>query len=453
MGGRRVRCGSWLRGAGVLIGLALLSGCATFSETFHGVESALVAQDYEQALALLEKSPGPDRDRALFLLNKGMLERMRGNFAASNEALESAKQLMEQLYGVSVSEQAASFVINDATRSYAGEEYEQVLVHLYKALNYLQLKDLQAARVEALQVDVKLHEVSAKLPKAHYAEDAFARYLTGMIYEELNEWSDALIAYRKSYEAYQRQQPHTGVAVPEFLKHDLVRLTARQGLNNERDRYQREFGLGKWQSVEERRKQGEVVFILHNGLSPILRERSITLPDPGSGHLVRIALPSFESRPMPVTRFGLSAGSVRTESATVDNVDAIARNHLDAKMPAITARAVARQVVKAQMAKQARENANQNSQNPWAGVFALAVEIGTVVTERADTRSWVTLPHDIKLARLVLPPGTHDVQVELVGEYNQPVATRSFPGVALRAGEKRYFSLHWMPSHLSERRR
>jgi hypothetical protein len=448
-----VRYGSWLRGAGILIGLAWLSGCAIFSENFHGVESALAVQDYDQALALLEKSPGPERDRALFLLNKGMLERMRGNFAASNESLESAKQLMVQLYGVSMSEQTASFVINDATLSYAGEEYEQVLVHLYMALNYLQLKDLQAARVEALQVDIKLREVAAKLPDAHYAEDAFARYLTGMIYEELDEWSDALIAYRKSYEAYQRQQPYTGVAIPEFLKHDLLRLTDRQGLNNERDRYMREFGIEQWQSVEERRKQGEVVFILNNGLSPILRERSITLPDPGSGHLVRIALPSFESRPIPVTRFVLSAGSARTESAMVDNVDSIARNHLDAKMAAITARAVARQVVKAQMAKRARENANQNGQNPWAGVFAIAVEVGAVVTERADTRSWVTLPHDIQFARLMLPPGTYDVQVELVGEYNQPVATRNFPGVELGAGEKRYLSLHWMPSHLSESRR
>jgi hypothetical protein len=443
--------GAALRAA-VVLAPALLVGCATYSETFHDVERNLVAQDYERALAALERAPGPARDRALYLLNKGMLERLRGGFAASNESFEAAKQLMDQLAAVSVSEQATSFVINDATRSYAGEEYEQVLVHLYKALNYLQLKDLPAARVEALQVDVRLREIAEKLPQAHYGEDALARYLTGLIYEELGEWSDALIAYRKSYEAYQRQQPHTRVEVPEFLKHDLLRLADRQGLNNERDRYKREFGIERWQSVEERRALGEVVLVLHNGLAPILRERSLTVPD-GSGHFVRIALPYFESRPAPVARVELGDGAGRASGAVAENIDAIARNHLEAKMAAITARAVARQVVKAQMARQARENAHQNSQNAWAGVFALAVEIGTVVTERADTRSWVLLPYDIQLARLTLPPGRHDVRVELYGEYNQLVATRDFPGIELRAGEKRYLELAWMPTHLPERRR
>ena len=41
---------------------------------------------------------------------------------------------MDALAATSLSETTLTFVINDATQSYVGEEYEQVLLHLYKAL-------------------------------------------------------------------------------------------------------------------------------------------------------------------------------------------------------------------------------------------------------------------------------------------------------------------------------
>jgi len=90
---------------------------------------------------------------------------------------------MERLYAASISENALSFVVNDATVSYAGDDYEQVLVHLYMALNYLELGQRDEARVEALQVDTKLREIGEKIPANKFTEDALSRYLTGMIYE------------------------------------------------------------------------------------------------------------------------------------------------------------------------------------------------------------------------------------------------------------------------------
>jgi len=35
-----------------------------------------------------------------------------------------------------------------------------------------------------------------------------------------------MIAYRKAYEAYQKYQRDFSVAVPDILKHDLVRLAS-----------------------------------------------------------------------------------------------------------------------------------------------------------------------------------------------------------------------------------
>ena len=48
------------------------------------------------------------------------------------------------------------------------------------------------------------------------------------------------------------------------------------------------------------------------------------------------------------------------------------------------------------------------------GLGLLANLLGAV-TERADTRSWLTLPGQVHVLRLHLPPGRHDVKLELLG--------------------------------------
>ena len=432
----------------------LLSGCATYSDSFSVIESQMAEQQFDAALQTLEKQRHPKRDQALTLLNKAMLERMNGDYAASNRAFEAAKARMEELHGVSLREQTLSVMVNDATRSYAGEEFEQVLVHLYMALNYLQLGDLIDARVEALQVDERLREITQRLPENRYTEDALARYLTGMIYEELGERSDAMIAYRKAYEAYRRYQQNYLVAVPDFLKHDLLRLSQQMGLTEEMRQYKKEFRIERWMSADELAEQGELIFLLHNGLAPIRREHAVTIPDPASGHLVRIAVPYYETRPTPMTGARVVAGGAGAQAELAEDINAIAVKDLEARMPAITARAVARAVVKAQMAKAARENARQQNQNnAGAAVAAMAVEIAGLVTERADTRSWLTLPARIHLARLPLPPGTYTVKVNLLGDDGQIVSTQEYANMDIRRGAKTYLSPHWIPSTVTPPRR
>jgi hypothetical protein len=430
--------------------LLALSGCASYSDSFSVIESDMATQRFGAALDTLERQGHPKRDQVLYLLNKAMLERMNGDYAASNRTFEAAKASMDELYGVSIREQALSFAINDATRSYTGETYEQVLVHLYTALNYLQLGDLVDARVEALQVDERLREIAQKIPESRYTEDALARYLTGMIYEEMGERSDAMISYRQAYEAYRRYREKYGVTVPGYLKQDLLRLSQQLGLSQEMRQYQKEFQIEHWMSAEELAQKGELVFILNDGLAPIKREQAANVVDPASGHIVRIALPYFETRFTPVSGARVAAGDVSAPAELAEDISAIAVKDLEARIPAITARAVARAVVKAQMAKAARESARQQNQNnAGAAVAALAVEIAGLVTERADTRSWLTLPSRVYLARVPLPPGTYTVKVDLLGDYGQIVAAQEYANITIRQGAKTYLSPHWIAPNVT----
>lgn len=453
-GSRHKSLHSWLA---ILPLVSVLGGCATYSGSFAVIERNLAAQQYDAALLNIEKDSAATKDRVLYLLNKGMVLRMKRDFAASNVALEAAKAEMDRLYAASVSENALSVMVNDATVSYSGDNYERVLLHLYLALNYLELGQPDSARIEALQIDAKLREFAEKVPDSKYAEDAFTLYLTGMIYEDRGEWSDAMIAYRSAYNIYKKYQTNYAVTMPSMLKIDLLRMARQQGLTGELDKYKKEFGMELPSNKGVAKEQGELVFILNNGLAPIKREKAANGFDAVTASMVRIALPAYESRNNNVVSARISINDRQTTTELMEDIDAIAKKNLDSHMPAIIARSVARVVVKAlanKRARQAATNNNNNNNEAMIGALgALAFQVATVATERADTRSWLTLPANIQLARLSLPPGSYSVKVELLGMDQQVVETQDYPGIVIKKARKTFLTQHWVPKQLSTTRR
>jgi len=421
-------------------GLAALCGCATYSETIRSTEYALAQHKPALALAQLEKLDTPNRDRVLFLMNKGMILRMMGDFTQSTRALEEAKQLIDELAALSIREQATSILVNDAAQSFIGDEFEQVMVNGYLALNYLEQDRLDDARVEALQADVRFRQIAQRAPESPYTDDPFVRYLAGILYEERREWSDAMIAYRKAYEDYRDHAGLFGVSVPESLKHDLIRLADRMGLSEEAGKYREEFGIRETTSTGELQAQGELIFFLHSGLAPLKYERSVTVTNPNTGRLLRLALPAYRSRPRLLDHARITIDDRSALSQAVEDIDRIAEGTLEARMPAITARALARMVAKDVLARNAG-NRGGNAQD----LLGVAVNIANTLTERADTRSWFTLPGQIQLARIALPPGQYTARVDLVGSTGQVFHTEDVR-ITLREGEKTYISRHWVPS-------
>jgi len=70
----------------------------------------------------------------------------------------------------------------------------------------------------------------------------------------------------------------------------------------------------------------------------------------------------------------------------------------------------------------------------------LAANIFGAVTESADTRGWLTLPEHLHLARLSLPPGVHDLRVEIVDHTGVILVTQTISGVEVRAGDWTFLS-------------
>lgn len=279
-----------------------------------------------------------------------------------------------------------------------------------------------------------------------------------------------MIAYRKAYEAYKKYQVNYGTPMPEMLKHDLLRLAQRQGLKDEVAQYSKEFGIELQQDKEQPPGQnGELVFIFNNGLAPIKREKVIAAwappagvvvgkPTPkGSGTppmpvMVKIALPYYESRKDIVKSARISVSDKQADTELMENVDAIARASLDARMPAITARSIARAVAKGAI-QQSVDRAGNNNDAAAQLISSFVVRVASAATERADTRSWLTLPSNIQMARLPLPEGNYDVTVELLGEGDRVIATQVFPQVSIHERHKTYLTQHWVPDYPSTRRR
>ena len=432
------RARGWLAGGLCLGAVLLFSGCASYSQRFDAIEAQLAAGNLSGALQALEKDRGNgQRDEVLYLLNRAMLLRMQGDYRQSNQALEQAKRLIDQLDAVSLREQAASLTVNDTLKSYIGSDVERALLYVYAALNYLQLDMPDKARVEILQLDVLLNLQAGGQGDA-YTEDAFARYLSGLVFEQLGEWSNAMIAYRKSYQNYQKYRKHLGVKPPHSLGLALLRMAEHLGLKEELRQYRKAFAIEQWTPLPVFQTKGEVVLVVGTGLASRKREEAISIFAPEAGVMVRITLPRYETKIQPVSEIRLLTGSETMDAELVEDIDAIAVKTLQEQMPAITARALARAVVKYRAAKEAGER-DQG--------LGLLLNVAGMLSEQADTRSWSTLPQRIYLTRQSLMPGRHDISVQLLGQSGHVLAQKQFTGVAVEAGKKVYLSWRWIPSY------
>ena len=410
----------------VLSGVFVLQGCSHYAEKSQGVRSKLQSGRPDLALREFEKQSHDSSDKVLTHLHKGMLKRMTGAYSSSNKDFEVAKKEMADLYTTSVTQAVGSAVVNDTVRDYAGDRFEQVLLHSYMALNYIALGQIDSARVEMLQADVKMKEWG-ETP----LEDPFVRYLSGIIYEALGEYDQALVSYRKAVKVYKSSINKHGLPVPNQLKHDLLRMLSYEGLRNELRQYEKEFAI-KFNKKSDNKK-GYLIAILDNGLGPVKAQHTIMTWAPAINQRLKVALPTYPGTARATHRARLVVNDKSYDFDTVENIDGMARKALAADMPAITLRALARMVVK--------HKASQEAEKRGGGLWGLAFKIGGLVSEIADTRNWSSLPQEIQLIRIPLDPGTYNARIEMMGRRGV-IDSMNHP-ITVKKGRLTFVSDHW----------
>ena len=467
---------NWLLFPGLL---ALLAGCAGAGDHYLQVEHSLRQGDPERADHIIE-SAEPQygaKSRLLYRMDRGMTLHLAGKYESSNMVLEQADQDVEALYTRRIRTETKAFLINDTELPYEGDPYEQVMINVIKALNYAAGGNWNEALVEARRIDNRLNLLTDRTgAKDGYRDDGFARYLCGVLYEATGDVNNAFIAYRNAYEAYRRAQSWAKTSIPPSLPADLLRTTEALHFTEEHEEYRRAFPKAAWKPMSETQSLAQLVVVSYNGRAPykedlfidlpvsmealnlVLLNRGLNRPRQGrqaraadsalyglSGNVVRVALPRLVPQKTSIAYSEVSLTGTETpftaRTELVDNLTAIAEKTLADRFTAISLKAVARAAVKNALAEGAGYGTraalgSDNNAGPWIGLLVTILgRMFATYTEEADKRSWRTLPDEIHMTRLWVPPGIYQVKVRPVSRSGAVGRQEALRTVTLRQGE------------------
>jgi hypothetical protein len=476
-----------IRSLFALLAFALLAGCGPSVNRYFLIEASLRADDPKGAdaiVAMAEKDYG-SKGRVLYGMDRGMTLQLAGDYQQSNAVLEQAEEELDRLYTRRISTETLAFMTNDTALPYEGDPYEQVLINVLKALNYALLNQWQDALVEARRIDHRLNVLSDRTKEKNaYRDDGFARYLSGILYESTGDVNNAFIAYRKAYETFDATREWSHTAVPSQLREDLLRTAEALHFTQELAEYRSVFPDTRWETSQALQQLAQVVVISYNGRAPRKEDQFLDLPisldalqlvllNRGfsqsnrysnravdtvlyglNGRIVRVALPRLvpQKTHVPVDRVSLIPDNgmrVTLNTELVHNVTALADKALSERMAGITVKALARASTKFALAEGATRGAQQaagKDASPWVGLLVGLLTKGlAVASEEADKRSWQTLPDEIHLARVWVPPGRYQVQNRLMGESYDPLKPEAMRALSLGPGETALFLQRVMP--------
>ncbi len=302
-----------------------LTGCATYGS---GVEKALLSAQqgrYLEAEQSMTTALAPTGvDRLLYHMELAVLKHLQGQYLESNQLLENAEKIAEDLEVTSVSNSLAAFMSNPRNGDYAGADFEKVFINYYKTLNYLALSSeastkngrldaIESARIESRRLGIRLNalnsdkgtyaeqkdedaemfsqllDVFSKLQgnlidhdKLEYRDDAMAHYLTGITYEANREYDNARISYRKaavSYEEGFSEQFGLGSEMTKQAWFDTVRMMRKAGgYNNEWPRLaKKKLTKSLIKNLSDFDDKSQVIVIEHVGMMPQRKEMNVQL--------------------------------------------------------------------------------------------------------------------------------------------------------------------------------
>ena len=434
--------GRWRIGAGLIILILFFSGCASVP-TYKTVENSMRQHRFDQTVLEIEKKKKSygKKNELLYYFDRIWADHLAGNYESSNEFIEKANLLIDELYTKSVSSEAMSFIGNDLNLPFEGENFERVMIHVVGMLNYVSMRKFDEALVEARRADqrMKVYVDKYGADNIKYSEDALARYLSAVLYENSGEYWDAYIDYKKTDQAFDRYQKAYSTPKPEQVGKDLLRLSAGLGETEDHERFEQQFPGLKTQNLKAlNQKYGEVIVFLYEGLAPVKETEYIQVPVRHSDNTVdrfAVAFPRFRVRNAKHAVARLMVGEREDGFELFQDISAIAFQDLQDRIALIRVKAIARATAKYQASRALTKSAKK--ENAGAGLLmGLVTDIYKVASEQADTRSWQILPARIHIARMAVRPGKHNVEILVLrGGNSQKIPLGE---IDVAAGEKKF---------------
>ncbi len=432
----------------------LLSGCATnslfspYPLQAEVIKQKVMAGEFSAAQMLLEKQ-SQGADKILYLMERGRISQIAGNIDASVQDFEQVLDLFEaneaaaKITASGAISKAGAVILNENAMPYRGETYERVFVHSFQALNFLNQRNLEAAAVEVRRANLEqqqaLLEYEDDLNKAEQQDtkainkamilannrnykqkfssltslsskvknsfqNAYTFYISGLIYEINGEYNDAYIDYKKALEIYPDNS---------YLRGDVVRLARHLGMEEDLERIKRRVSEEKMVSLAK--GEGRVIVLYEQGYAPEKQEINLFLDLYGVPN--NMVFPTYVNhkknyRPLVV---GLS-GDRLGETETIVEISAMAAKALEERLPGIIVRQGLRAIAREQWSDRHQDN-----------LFGVLAGLGQLLLNRADLRSWLTLPAEVQILHAVVNGGQQTLMLSN-GLYNDEMSIQVSPG-------------------------
>ena len=422
----------------VLLSMLMIScsGMKSHKTQFTGIDSKLVTRDYSGAISQIESAKGKyykEKEQALYYLDIGMLYHYNKEFRKSNEMLSKAEQAIDELYTKSISRAAVSMLLNDNVLEYSGEDYEDIYLNVFKAMNYLELDLFDDAFVEVRRINEKLslleqkHTKMAdqfnlskdkqkefKAGKNKFHNSALGRYLSMLLYRAEGKMDDARIdldklkdAWRLQSQIYDFKQPNLDNCLK---KTDKVKVNFISFIGR---------GPDKKANTLYIHTEKNLVIIGTTKENPRGKQNLETLdliPWQGvaKGYHFKFQLPFMKERKSNIGKIKIVVdGKVVKELEMIENIEKVAFETYKIKEPIIYLKTITRTVIKGLFAAKRKQEMEKKIDNPLLGFVArLATDVAVDATENADLRISRFFPAKALIGEVELTPGSHNIKIE-----------------------------------------
>ncbi|WP_395948643.1 COG3014 family protein [Aeromonas mytilicola subsp. aquatica] len=429
---------------GLLLAGLLLGGCASrwqdlfvsYSDQMVPLRNQLLLGHAAEALPKVRESTPGDDTYVLDQLEKGRIAWLAGQDAISKQGFAAADSRLawednQARYRLSQGlAQAGSLLTNDQTMAYRTPDYERTMLHHYLALNYLQRGDAEGALVEVRRANqVQERALKARADEVRKAKEeseeseaegemrqlmsrgapeldrligqvkngfqnAYTFYFSGVLYEAAGDLNDAWVDYQRGYQIAPDNQS---------LQDALLRLARLRGSADELKETEKKVDR---KAPPLAKDQGQLVVLFEDGLIPARREIFLPLPistSSGDFRTFTVAVPYYDNRASDTGPLTVSVGKQAGRTSSLVRLESLAAKDLQERLPGMLTRQALRLVAKEQLRRSAAKEGGDVG-NILVGIF-------NTLSERADTRSWLTLPAEASSWQGMVPAG--EVQLQL----------------------------------------
>ncbi|MFT4587690.1 MAG: hypothetical protein ACI9VS_001614 [Candidatus Binatia bacterium] len=417
---------SWKAMIAAVLGLLFNVGCATYTK-----QSADMMAKWEAGNALGaavefgEKAvkSKDNKDSVIWNLEAGAAYRAAGEYETSNRFLDAAADRIdrhEEKANIEVGKEAGALMTNQQNLPYKGKSYDKIMLHTYKAMNYLAMGDIDRARPEIIrayqrQTDA-VDDNKRRIEKAMEAEEESKEKEKIEKARQDAKFAESLDSVTSDLEGFKFYadyvNPFTVYLDALFFLHAGGTGSDLERANKSFDRIVETAGDNRFiqedLQVIQAALQGAspkpcTYVIFETGRAASLDQIRIDIPIIiAKVSYVGAAFPKLKLHPNYTPVLMIRAGGVDYETEIVASMDSMVALDFKNEFPVIVTKTLISTVAKATAAYLVNDAAAQ--QDALVGLFSkIATAAAQAAVNIADTRSWNTLPKEFQVARFETP--------------------------------------------------